>query len=66
MLEKTQWSDPFNFCSGIYSHIKITFQLVEFQFEGAALLALVSFKKWPHAKHSNIQSRPRRGLDPMF
>ena len=34
MLDKTQWSDPFNFCSGIYSCLKNTFQLVGFQFGG--------------------------------
>ena len=34
MIEKNQWSDPFNFCSGIYSYLKDTFQQVGFQFGG--------------------------------
>ena len=65
MIEKNQWSDPFNFCSGIYSYLKDTFQQVGFQF-GGTYRHFFSGTNWPRAKHSNIWSRPLRGLDHMF
>ena len=57
MLGKTQWPDPFNFYSGIYTYIKNTFQLLGFQFGG-------SYWHFFPAKNGHVLSTQTYGQSP--